>query len=174
MTLYHFTRKEYLSSILKHGLDKGDVPLNVRQTVNGVGLTEDGDPSKQGWTTFVPQKRQYRLLVDVDPADRRLLRWTEIPHKLRVDNRFWKLNSAKALGDTAKWWVSFLPIQPSRLLEIFDTVLGRILTAEELQQISQQPETRGCNMWRLRAVPFEQAMRNSFTTGEARGEFFRN
>ena len=54
MILYHFTAAEYLESILKDGLNRGDVPLSPTEGVNGVWLTTDPNTEGHGLTDGGP------------------------------------------------------------------------------------------------------------------------
>lgn len=52
MILYHYTYREALSSILKQGLNRGEVPLSqhAADCLNAVWFTTDGTPNGHGLT----------------------------------------------------------------------------------------------------------------------------
>ena len=59
ITLFHFTKKMYLSSIMKNGIIFGDVMTNYKEGVNCPNLTSQGfhhDPS-----SFLGNKRDYSI-----------------------------------------------------------------------------------------------------------------
>lgn len=48
MILYHFTCKEYLPSIAREGLTKGELPISPTYVLNAVGLTSRPSPIGAG------------------------------------------------------------------------------------------------------------------------------
>ena len=141
MIFYHYTAREYLDSILREGLTKGDVPLLNTATyqaegVNAVWLTTSRDPSGHGLGDGArpltreecrmlgvplgarfPDKRAVRITVKM-PKDR-LKHWPSYARK-RIDPRLYNTLSDIGGGErVAKtWYISFQPIPP----EMFSTV----------------------------------------------------
>lgn len=54
MLLYHYTATEYLDSILKDGLTRGEVPISPTEVLSGVWLTGDISPRGHGLTDGRP------------------------------------------------------------------------------------------------------------------------
>lgn len=99
MILYHFTALEYLESILKNGLNKGDIPIARDQGDNAVWFTTDNDPAGHGLTdgrlltdeehrqylknfgrkpqpgARFPDKRKVRIDVIIPSSDKSLKEW---------------------------------------------------------------------------------------------------
>jgi hypothetical protein len=155
MNLFHFTRREYLSSILATGLDKGDVPLNTQEGVQGISLTADADasPRIQAWSWIVPEKLRYRLTVQLEPSER-LMKWRYVPDTIRMDRAFWK----KLCGDPYQWWVYFGCIPPTSIAEIYDTQEERVLTADEIESLRTLNIVRGKQAMHVRWISFEESL----------------
>jgi hypothetical protein len=159
MHLFHFTRRDYLSSILYHGLDEGEIALSRAESTMGICLTEIRSPTAQKWIQFAPEKTELRLVVDLDKQDDRLMRWKFVPERLRMDRGVWKLLTTSGGGDPYQWWVYFGTIPPDRIVEVFDIASGRALTASELEAVRRAPKLRGENLQRIKWVTFEEALR---------------
>jgi hypothetical protein len=155
MKLYHFTCGDYLSSILKTGLDEGEIMLNLEERVLGISLSEDPDssPRFQSWVAFVPEKLQYRLTIELEPCNR-LVRWKYVPDVIRLDRGLWK----KLKGDPYKWWVYFGTIKPQSIIEIFDTSRNSILNPDEIEQVKKLELIRGKYVQKFKWVLFEDAL----------------
>ncbi len=160
MLLYHFTRREFLSSILAHGLDQGDVPLTENSGVNGVCLTEIADtkPQAQPWARSTDDKLNFRLTVAVEPSER-LLRWKYVPQKLKMSRAWWRILTDCGGGDPYKWWIFFGTIAPGNILSVWDSRRSRDLTSAELAAIRQEPRQRGELVMDVQVVSYEEALR---------------
>jgi len=77
MKLHHFTARDLLPSIARHGLWKGDVPIGPSRGRNAVSLTSLDSAEGHGLEGSGLNKKAIRLSVDVDPKDERLQRWTK-------------------------------------------------------------------------------------------------
>ena len=87
--LYHLTRKEYLPSIMKHGLIPGfskGITCNRKQ--ESVFLTDDIEvPIQQLGSTYSP-KNWMILQVDVEGLDVEPYQTTELQINLMIPNEF--------------------------------------------------------------------------------------
>ena len=158
--LYHFTRRDYLASILENGLDKGDVPLSADTGVNGISLTEIPDPGAQRWNSFITEKLKYRLTVELQP-DPLLMRWKYVPERLRMEKTWWRRLNDMGRGEPYKWWVYFASIPPEKIMEIWDCTQRRSLSKEEMDILRTEPRIRGQVPVRVKLIPFQEALRIS-------------
>ena len=79
MRFYHYTRREYLPSILKHGLDSGEFCVSLQHHVNAVWLTTSPSPQGHGLMTMIgggTAKQECRIEVDIDRGDPHLQRYS--------------------------------------------------------------------------------------------------
>jgi hypothetical protein len=153
--LYHFTRREYLASILNIGLDTGDVPLSPTESVMGISFTENPStsPLAQNWTTILPQKLGYRLTVELELSDR-LMRWRYVPKVIRMDWAWWK----RLDGDPYRWWVFFGVVPTEKIVEVVDTRANRVLSANEVLVLKAEKQRRASGYFtKFVLVPFEEA-----------------
>jgi hypothetical protein len=157
LKLYHFTLFDYVPSILKTGLDEGEIMLNLRERVNGISLTEDptSTPRFQSWVSIVPQKLECRLTVELEPCEK-LVRWKYVPDLIRLDRGLWR----RLNGDPYKWWVYFGVVKPHCITEIFDTRKKQLLDADEMERIRSSQLVRGSYMEKFKWVSFEDALIN--------------
>ena len=128
--------------------------LNIQESVMGISLTEDPDsiPGLQSWGAADPERRQYRLTVDLEPCDR-LMRWKYVPDVIRLDRGLWK----KLNGAPYKWWVYFGTIKPQSIIEIFDTKRKNFLIPDEIEQVKKLEIIRGKFERKIKWVSFEDA-----------------
>jgi hypothetical protein len=142
--LYHFTALEYIESIEREGLTRGDVPLKPKgRGLNGVWLTRNPDVEAQGWaskprvlsdeeradyaTVFgkmpppgsrIADKRAVRITVDIPGKDSRLKVWTKYA-RLRGVKRDWMRALDKAGGGSSSdWFVYFGEIPPEWIQQV--------------------------------------------------------
>jgi len=77
MILFHFTSRFHLRGIAKHGLTVGDVPISRRAGRVGVWFTGIDAPDGHGLSQSVVDKTRFRLSVDIDDDDRKLVYWLD-------------------------------------------------------------------------------------------------
>jgi hypothetical protein len=142
MILYHFTCAEYMDSILREGLNRGDVPTRWNSALsetNGVWFTTEPTPEGHGLAeahvytdeerrayyrcfgampakgSGVADKRAVRIRVVIPSSDRRLVPWSKWGRKHCEPG----LYDALAKGNRPKtWFVYFGVIAPDRFTEI--------------------------------------------------------
>ena len=118
MILYHFTHKGALAEIAEFGLMLGEVPLSPTKTETGVWLTSDDNAEGHGLTfggvlsdtereayqwmhpgrvipkrATRPNKRAFRLTIDLTDCDRNLVHWPKWGRK-RLDRKWHKTLSS--------------------------------------------------------------------------------
>lgn len=137
MLLYHYTAAEYLDSILKDGLTRGEVPISQTEVLSGIWLTNDISPRGHGLTdgrpltdrekaffgvpanapARFPDKRAVGLTVAVADDDPNLCRWSEWARG-RV-SREWYRRLDEVGGWKAKtWWIYWGVIPPNRISHV--------------------------------------------------------
>jgi len=142
MILYHFTCVEYLESIRREGLNRGDVPTRFKGPLfettavwfttdpkpEGHGLYEAkiltdedrrsylevfGDLPAEGSRYF--NKKAVRITVIIPSNDRRLVRWLTWGHKHCEPG----LYDALSKGNRHKtWWLYFGTVAPDQFCAI--------------------------------------------------------
>ncbi len=140
MILYHFTCTEHLPSILKNGLNRGEVTFDFAQRpMNGVWLTSLDTPKVQGLgdgllrplteaerkimgippdapTCYFPDKHAVRIKVVIKSSDRLLKPWAKWGRRHATAQTFDTMNS------TAPNWrnsyIYFGTITPDKFLEV--------------------------------------------------------
>lgn len=140
--LFHFTRLEYLSSILAHGIDSGYTPINHRESVPGVCLTEIGEPSKQAWTCGLP-KNGFRISVELKNDDPLLLSFGQFAKRFRISKRDARNLCRSGDGHPDKWSVYLGNIPVSAIRGVWFSPLRRFLTRSELPAFKNIPHIRG-------------------------------
>ncbi len=103
---YHYTRREFLPSILQTGLSRGDVPLTPTVGMIGPSLTKESDPARLVRAgVLYPEKARARLTVELDAGDSRLVSFVEIPRRFQHDPAFYRV---LALGSNTREWFAYL------------------------------------------------------------------
>lgn len=120
MNLYHFCRREYLPSILTHGLDQGDVPVTQLYALNAVWLTSRSTSHGHG---LYAEKMAIRLKVDVQGLE--LVRWRDWSRRY-LDPKWLRSLHTRA-DQSASWYMVFGTISPDRIIEIYATAERRTL-----------------------------------------------
>ena len=138
MILYHFTWVEYLDSIKRDGLNRGDVPTKLRGPLfetNAVWFTTEPQPEGHGLGEFkilteedrklhfevfgvLPpegavffDKKAVRITVVIPSNDRRLVRWLTWGHEHCEPG----LYDALSKGNSHKtWWLYFGTVAPDQ------------------------------------------------------------
>src|SRR5262249_26234750 len=144
MVLYHFTCAEFLKSIMRHWLCRGDVrtkKIGPLYETNAVWLTTDPQPKGHGlglpgalteedrlrhFEAFgtmppkgsrYPDKRAVRITVNIPKGDPRLQRWTRWARKHCEPGVYDNLARADGSGHKT-WWLYFGPIAPNQFRDI--------------------------------------------------------
>jgi hypothetical protein len=141
MILYHFTCREYMDSIFRDGLNRGDVPiqlvgplsetnavwLTTQQQPNGCGLSNAAhvltEAERQAYQkmlgvlppegTRFPDKSTVRIKVMIPSTDRRLKRWLTFGRKHCEPGLYEAF--VRADGQAHKsWWIYFGIISPDQ------------------------------------------------------------
>jgi hypothetical protein len=160
ISLFHFTRPEYLPSILNHGLDTGEVPLNDSESINAVCLTaDDNAKSQSGWTSFLPQKSSIRLKVSLVKSDPLLITLKFFPKHFRIEPRWFKTLTGPDKANVYKWYVYLGTIAPSSITEVWDAAADSAFSETEIQKIKRLPERRGQLVIPIRMLSIEEARR---------------
>jgi hypothetical protein len=142
MILYHFTCVEYLESIRRDGLNRGDVPTRFKGPLyetNAVWFTTEPQPEGHGLSeaqtlteedrrghfeifgvlpsegSGYPNKKAERITVIIPSSDRRLVRWLTWGRK-HCEPR---LYDALSKGNHHKtWWLYFGTVAPDQFRAI--------------------------------------------------------
>jgi len=144
MVLYHFTCAEFLKSIMREGLCRGDVrtkKIGPLYETNAVWLTTDPQPKGHGlglpgalteedrlrhFEVFgtmppkgsrYPDKRAVRITVNIPKGDPRLQRWTRWARKHCEPGVYDNLARADGSGHKT-WWLYFGSIAPNQFRDI--------------------------------------------------------
>jgi hypothetical protein len=144
MVLYHFTCAEFLKSIVREGLCRGDVrtkKIGPLYETNAVWLTTDPQPKGHGlglpgalteedrlrhFEIFgtmppkgsrYPDKRAVRITVNIPKGDPRLQRWTRWARKHCEPGVYDNLARADGSGHKT-WWLYFGSIAPNQFRDI--------------------------------------------------------
>jgi len=140
MIFYHFTCVEYLDSICREGLTRGDVPLTRWTSANAVWLTTDRNPAGHGVTTGglltefdraymtkltgvepphgarFPNKQAVRIAVKIPLSDTSIKAW--LPWARRRIAADWLDDLHRVAGRYRTWYLCFRPISPIEFLRI--------------------------------------------------------
>jgi len=125
MKLYHFTRRVTLPEILRDGLTKGYVPLDVDTGVHTVCLTVRANAPRCVYG-HLGEKDDYnksgvRIAVEIEPQDTALLRWKYFPERFEVNRRLFRaLNVGQEGNPVYDWYIYFGAISAVRFLEVRD------------------------------------------------------
>src|SRR4051794_18164178 len=145
MVFYHFTAREYLRSIAREGLRKGEVALSPTVVQNAVWLTTDPDPAGHGLgearqltmrekqilgfplhsDVSFPNKRAIRFRTDVDPSDEKLTDWPGWAEP-RLDRSWYRTLHETGGRKSETWWLYWGTIPPEAL-EATDLITGQPL-----------------------------------------------
>jgi hypothetical protein len=142
MILYHFTAREYLDSIERDGLTKGDVPTGTQKGMNAVWLTTSRDAAGHGLgnpgeltdgdrAAFFqaygrmpaqglrfPDKRAVRITLKIKSNDRNLKKWMKWARK-NVEPRMLKgLHASVEKRQPKTWYLYFGTIPPSAFEDV--------------------------------------------------------
>lgn len=130
MRLYHYTRFAYLPSILKDGLDTGQVCVSLAHHLNGVWLTDSSSPQGHGLRNGGDtSKLECRIEVGIDRSDPNLRRYKQWAREVGMDRKFMKVmcDAAGAGADDSTWYIYFGTIKPP-FVSIMETVTGERIT----------------------------------------------
>lgn len=140
MIFYHYTALEYLDSIMREGLTKGDVPMSSAtayqaEGVNAVWLTTSDNATGHGLSDArfateeecrllgvplgarFPDKRAVRITIKM-PKDK-LKHWPSYARK-RIAPRVYDALSKAGGGEhkARTWYLSFAPIPPQQFAAV--------------------------------------------------------
>ena len=120
-TLFHFTYPERVEDIVRQGLFVTDVPTSpsMDQGYRGVWLTEDPNPTAQGWAggSGLNSKAGARLTVDL-PSDiintppYTLYRWLDLAKRAGIDDHWLDAMNRTGGGGQEDWWIYLFDIPP--------------------------------------------------------------
>ncbi len=131
MILYHFTCLEYLESIKREGLNRGEVPLSSTEVLNAVNLTSDKTRNGHGLDgggveitpaarklmgasvgSRFPDKLAVRLTVLIPRNDRKLVKWPTWAKK-RLDSKWYQRMDQIGGGKSKTWFLYWGEIPPA-------------------------------------------------------------
>jgi hypothetical protein len=140
-TLYHFTTRLYLPSILRQGINKGDVATEPDRGFNAPWLTVDPSFHNQPWDmgSFL-DKTEVRLTVEVPEGDENLWSWAHLVEKYNIEP-FWEAAMTQR-GMKANSWFARLGGVP--LMWITEVTERKGLAPFDLEAfIEQMPASVG-------------------------------
>lgn len=153
MKLYHFTCEDYIASILREGLTRGDIPLSPTTGGNAVWFTTSSSPEGHGLGSegievitaltqhlfrtpagdlcpigtpiHRPDKSKIRITVVIRAQfNKRLMDWLTFAKKRRIERKW-----LSALHDDCRpetWWLHIAPVAP----ELFRAVEVRTMSGD--------------------------------------------
>ena len=139
MILYHYTAREYLSSIMEIGLCRGEVALSPTELFNAVWLTNDKSPLGHGLTDgrdlserekvilgkpiHIPvrflNKRAIRITVKINSGNRNLVHWPHWGRRKLTSEWYDALNKAGG-GKARTWFLYWGTISSDSFVEVLD------------------------------------------------------
>lgn len=116
MILYHFTSPVNVDSILKYGINRGDVPTTPSQGFQAPWLTSNSEPAKQKWIAKT-DKNKVRLTINVKKQDR-LRKWSSFAKALEMEE--WWYNALDYVGgnQSDNWYIYLGRIPPSWIMKV--------------------------------------------------------
>jgi len=110
MLIYHFCSRYHLPSILREGITKGYVLINIEKLLLISGyqwLTINDDFNNQTWsipTTLPYDRTEFRLTLNIPAQQKKtnLVRWDQISSKLSTDETIKSLNTNR---DHENWYL---------------------------------------------------------------------
>lgn len=121
MKLYHFTSHLHLPYVLSEGINRGDIPHNEFESVQGVWLTTEKSKDKQFWNKGkVIDKAAVRLKVDINPSDEKLIHWPDYAARIQIDSNFYLAHARYNEFSVGDWYVYLGQIDTDRIV---DTVI---------------------------------------------------
>ncbi|MDB4278131.1 hypothetical protein N9917_00875 [Deltaproteobacteria bacterium] len=118
-TFYHFTSRLYLPTILRKGIQKGDVATSPDMGFNAPWLTTNADYNAQGWcrSSFL-DKTEVRLSVEIPDNDPNLWTWAKLIKEYEMDEFWVEALSIKIGQNPSHWFIYMGGISPMRITEI--------------------------------------------------------
>ena len=103
-TLFHFTSREMLETILQEGITKGDVATGPTTGFNAPWLTGDPSWERQCWAHgCLINKTAVRLIVEVPLGDKLLQSWHDLARIYEID-RSW-FHALNKTDQADKWYI---------------------------------------------------------------------
>jgi hypothetical protein len=148
ISLYHFTSQHHLPGIARHGLTVGDVPTDIQRNLGRVGiwLTSTACPVGHGLEGSTVNKKQMRLLVELDDADPALAHWPKWAIEHATPATIQALHRSAAGFET--WWIYFGHIASTSVRECIDLSIGQPTGWPDIPAVAGQP---GVPYWRRHA-----------------------
>ncbi len=114
MKLYHYTAREYLPSIKRQGITRGDVPLTPTGGFNAPWLTDDPNAAQQDWKEGSGlDKTAVRIEVAIPKSERKkLLSWPVLADRAKMDPTWYEALDKAGGGGSAHWHVFYGRIPP--------------------------------------------------------------
>jgi len=148
ITLFHFTKKMYLSNIMKNGIIFGDVVTDNKEGVNCPNLTSQGfhhDPSgfldnKRGQSIEDEHFKHLRLVLKIEEGDKNLVnyRWFDNKHCKGINGEITDKNPSNN-GELSKQFLYKGIVTPSMIVRVdeYNPSEGkyRTIPTEEMNEI---------------------------------------
>jgi hypothetical protein len=144
--LFHFTSRFHLRGIAKHGLTVGDVPTDISRGTGRVGvwLTNFEAPDGHGVRASQADKTRFRLSVDIDDDDRKLVYWPSWAAQNVTPDTIAALHAAD--GCRFQTWFVYFGAVPSSRIKCFDRERGVEIGLDGLPETSM--DRPGVPYWR--------------------------
>lgn len=105
-TLFHFTAHEYLASIKRDGIWRGDVPTSPGGGFNAPWLTVNNTWAEQDWKDgSTLDKAAVRLTVEVPEDDPLLVKWSVLAEQEKVTPAWYAALNDAGGGAADSWYV---------------------------------------------------------------------
>lgn len=116
MILYHFTRPAYVDSILKNGINRGDVPTTPTEGFQAPWLTSNPEPARQKWVVTT-DKNEVRMTVDVKKQDN-LYKWSSYAKAIGMEESWYNTLDYVGGNESDNWYIYLGRIPPSWIIEV--------------------------------------------------------
>lgn len=119
MKLFHYTALLYLPSIIREGINRGEVPIprDIRTLVdNAANLTTNPNDADQTriWAEGRLDKTKIRITVDVDQSE--LVTFRQLRERYDLTAKWWK--HVAPIEERKHWFYAFGGVQPAQFCSI--------------------------------------------------------
>jgi hypothetical protein len=152
MRLYHYTALLYLPDIMREGLTRGEVPLDLRGVLTGTSpshpnLTGSANPAGQDRARgSALDKTKVRITVDVPDGDPLLVRWLDLCRQHRTPRDL--IRRLDRHGQGKFWWIYRGVIAPDWFDAVREVDLGAGQVRDDLQRAPLAGDGPGEDLFR--------------------------
>lgn len=118
-TLYHFTSRLYLPSILRTGINKGDVATEPERGFNAPWLTKNPSFTNQGWDRGgALDKLEVRLTVEIPEDDDKLWSWSKLVETYGIEDYWVKALTHQGRDRPHDWFAYMGSVSPMLIANV--------------------------------------------------------